>query len=288
MIKKEVADQYQESLRHDEPIGLGVLVSIGLHLLLVAGFTIKAVFFTAPEIDFSQAVRVDLVGLPDKLDPNTALAPQNPEQKESAKPADKKDPSPVPPAPAPKVELPDKQQKPIVENKKAKETKSAEPEAIKIEKNKAKQSSAIAKLKAMDALEKIKADVQSEKKPMAGNGTGRTGAPLIKGNIISAGSSLTGLSKLQHDEYIANLDRHIKEHWTLPEWLAAKDYKAQVRVYIDSRGMLVGKALVKSSGNPTYDDYALATIEKSIPFPIPPEKLTAHLEINGFVVGFPE
>lgn len=288
MIKKEVADQYQETLRHDEPIGLGVLVSIGLHLLLVAGFTIKAIFFTAPEIDFSQAVRVDLVGLPDKLDPNIALAPQNPEQKESAKPAEKKEVSQEVPPPTPKVELPDKKQKPVVETKQTQQPKTSEPDTIKIEKAKAKQSSAIAKLKALDALEKIKEDVQNEKKAISGNGSGRTGGPLIKGNVISAGSSLTGLSKLQHDEYIANLDRHIKEHWTLPEWLASKDYKAQVRVYIDSRGLLVKKALVKSSGNPTYDDYALATIEKSIPFPIPPEKLTAHLEINGFIVGFPE
>lgn len=284
MTKQRPEDSYQELLVHDEPISRGIAVSIGVHVFILAAFTVKAFFFTPPSIDFSQAVRVDIVGLPQKLDPNTILdnpAP-NPEVKPEPTPksepqVESTKPEPLPQKPEPKA---------IAEKTK---TPKADPDSVKIEKStKQKQSSAIAKLKAMEALEKLKNEVKQEAKKTSGTGSAKNASPLIRGNILSPGTALTGLSKLQHDAYISDLDKHIKNHWTLPEWLSTKDYKAQVRVYIDSRGMLVKKVLVKSSGNPTYDDYALETIDKSIPFPAPPEKLTAILEVNGFVVGFPD
>lgn len=280
-------DNYNDLLVHDEPIRRGLAVSIAVHVFIVLFFTVKAAFFTEPNIDFSQAVRVDIVGLPDKMDPNTKLAPATPDQKESAKPLPKEEtpepPAEVKPADAPK--LPEKKAEKVVTEK----TPKADPDALKMSKSaKEKQSSALAKLKAMAALDKLKEEVTQEPKKQSGNGNGKVGGALIKGNVLSPGTALTGLDKLQHDDYIASLDQHIKNNWTLPEWLASKDYKAQVRVYIDKRGQLLKKVLVKSSGNPTYDDYALSTIDKSIPFPMPPEKLTALLEVNGFVVGFPE
>ncbi len=141
----------------------------------------------------------------------------------------------------------------------------------------------------MAALEKIKEDVSEEKKAKeSAAGKANDGAQKIKGNVLSPGTSLTGLTKLQHDTYASDLDRHIKDHWSLPEWLAKRDFKAQARVLIDSRGNILERKIVKSSGNPSYDEEVLATIDRSAPFPAPPEKFLAIVSVEGILIGFPE
>lgn len=277
----------QEVQQQDEQFKRGIGVSFALHALLLSFFTLKAVFFTPEQIDFTQAVRVDMVGLPDKVDPKTLPPPV--EAKENPKPAEK--PAPTP---APVVEKP-------VEKAPPKKVQAVKPElpkhqpkkddGINLEKNKANQQSAIDKLKAMAALEKIKDEVAEEKKkatPPPGTGKDDTGAAKIKGNVVSPGTSLTGLTKLQHETYGADLDRHIKQHWALPEWLAKRDLKAQARVFIDSRGNILDRKIVKSSGNPSYDEEVLSTIDKAAPFPAPPDKFQALVSVDGILIGFPE
>lgn len=271
----------QEHQQQEEQFNRGIGVSFVLHAVLISFFTLKAVFFTPEAIDFTQAVRVDMVGLPDKVDLNTPPPPST--AKENPKPA-KEEPKAVEKpaektpkkADAPKPELPKQQPK--------------KDDSINLEKNKASQQSAIDKLKAMAALEKIKDEVAEEKKktPPAGTGAATTGAAKVKGNMVSPGDSLTGLNKLQHDTYGADLNRHIKQHWEVPEWLAKRDLKAQVVVYLDTRGNVLERKIVKSSGNPEYDEAALATIDKSSPFPAPPEKFQAYVSVNGILIGFPE
>ena len=114
------------------------------------------------------------------------------------------------------------------------------------------------------------------------------GAAKVKGNTISPGTALSGLAKLQHDTYAVDLDHHIKQHWALPEWLANRDFKAQAKVYIDSRGNILGRKIIKTSGNQSYDDEVLATIDRSAPFPAPPEKFVSIVEVDGILIGFPE
>ena len=45
----------------------GLLISAGAHVVIVILLTIQVVFFKPEMIDVSQAVRVDMVDLPDKL-----------------------------------------------------------------------------------------------------------------------------------------------------------------------------------------------------------------------------
>lgn len=201
---------------------------------------------------------MDLVALPDKIS-----APPAPEPSPAPEPTKPIEPAKAEPAKTEPAKVP-----------------KADPKGGEIS-LKEKQRNALNRLKAMAAVDKIKQEVQKDSKP--------TGKPeKFKGNILSPGSELTGVNKLQHEEYISALDRHIKEHWTLPEWLAKKDYTAQVRVRIDEDGEILGKQLVKSSGNPTYDDIVLATVDQAAPFPVPPEKFAAIVSVNGILIGFPE
>ncbi|WP_413559346.1 TonB family protein [Bdellovibrio sp. HCB209] len=256
----------------------GLVVSIVFHVGLVLFFIVKAAFFTPESIDFTQAVRVDMVGLPDKLDPNNL--PPKPEAKENPKPAPKPEPV-VEKKPEPKVEP-----KPEVKLP----TKTAKKDdGINLEKTKSKQQDALEKLKAMAAIEKLKEEESKPKPaPVSGTGKSNTTAAPVKGNVLSAGTSLTGLDKLQHDTYGADLDRHIKQHWALPEWLAKRDLKAQAKVFIDSRGNILERKITKSSGNPSYDEAVIETIDRSAPFPAPPEKFVTYLSVNGILIGFPE
>lgn len=273
-----------ETEQQNEQFTRGIGVSFALHALLLSFFTLKAVFFTPEQIDFTQAVRVDMVGLPDKVDPKTLPAPS--EAKENPKPV------PTPKA-EPVVEKPAEKAPPKKVEAVKPELPKHQPkkdDGINLEKNKANQQSAIEKLKAMAALEKIKDEVAEEKKKTPPPGTGKddSGAAKVKGNMVSPGTSLTGLTKLQHETYGADLDRHIKQHWALPEWLAKRDLKAQARVYIDTRGNILGRKIVKSSGNPSYDEEVLATIDRAAPFPAPPDKFQAVVSVDGILIGFPE
>lgn len=268
-------EEYEvETPQESESLSGGLKVSLVLHALLLCFFTVNTIFFSPETIDYAAAVRVDLVGLPDKIEPKT-LPPT--EKKEA------------------KAELPPKpeEKKPPVAEKKAPEPKAKpaavkEKDAVKLDKNKAKQKDAMEKLKAMAALDKIKDEIAEEKKKEAAAGKDKAGAAKIKGNILAPGTALTGLSKLQHDTYVADLDTHIKKNWAIPEWLAKKDYKAQVRLKMDDRGNILSRQIVKASGNPSYDEEVLATIDRSAPFPPPPEKLVSIVMNDGILIGFPE
>lgn len=249
---KPYPDDLKKSLIH----------SLVAHILLVAFFSVKMVFFPNEDLTYQAAVRVDLVALPDKID--------------WANP-------PAPPPPPATTEKPEEKTAPPQQEIKIKEkTTVKEPDTISLKK---KQKEALAKLKAMEAIERIKQEAAKEKTTSNSKATKDF---KFKGNILSPGTELTGLNKLQHEEYIVNLDRHIKQYWTLPEWLAKKDYSAQIRVRIDDRGRVISKQLVRSSGNSAYDDIVIATIDKASPFPQPPEKFSAIVSVNGILIGFPE
>lgn len=265
-----------------------------LHVVVVAFFTVRAVFFTPESIRFDSAVRVDMVALPDKAMPDK-LAPLGPDKPDDNKnePA-KPEPKPEPKAHSkPELKTPPKQAakpepKPVEKAPKTKDVK--DPEAINLAKEK-KQKAALEKLKAMSALDEIRAEEEKESKKAAAAAAAAkpSGATAkVKGNILSPGTELTGISKLQHDNYLATLDQQIKRNWVLPQWLAKKPLRAQVRIRLNDKGEVIRREIALSSGNSSYDDLALDTIDRSAPFPPPPEKFVQILEVTGLLVGFPE
>lgn len=261
----------KEPNQNEESLGKGLKVSLILHALLVSFFTLRAVFFSSEPIDYQAAVRVDIVGLPEKT--QTLPTPAPPAKKET------------PPEPPKPEKPPVAEQKPTPKPPEPKVVAKKEPDAVNLNKAKAKQKEALEKLKAMAALDKIKDDVASENKQAAAK---TAAASKVRGNVLSPGTALTGLSKLQHDSYIADLDVHIKKNWAIPEWLAKKDYKAQVLLKIDDRGNILSRQIVRSSGNPSYDEEVLQTVDKSAPFPNPPEKFVSLVKFDGILIGFPE
>ncbi len=236
----------------------GLKWSVIAHAIVFMIFGVKTAFFQSEGIDYSAAIRVDIVALPEKLDPDQ-ISMVKPEEKFQ----EKTNP----------VTLPDK-----------KSNTPKDSDAINLNQRKSKQQEALEKLKKQSAIDKIKNDVEREKSSQ----DALKKITQVKGNILSPGTSLTGLNKLQHENYIADLDRHIKERWALPEWMAKRELKAQARVRIDEKGQIISREISKSSGNLNYDEIVLDTIDQSAPFPIPPGKFAAIVGVQGIVIGFPE
>jgi colicin import membrane protein len=249
-----------------------LLISIILHVSLFLVMTVKVYFFPMERPEFIRSVRVDLVALPDK-DPEEG--PQGAE-KPPAEVAKTKEEAKKKPEEA--VKLPP--EKPTKKEKVAKKEKPKKPESKKEDTKaltKDRQNSA---LKRLEALAKIKKMNEIKKDAAEGK--------AYKGNQLSEGNSLTGIEKIQHDQYLSQLDQHIKKNWQLPEWLSQKNLTAAVLVRFDESGSILEKRLTRSSGNTSFDNQALQSITISAPLPPPPENLVSYFKVRGIELRFPE
>lgn len=242
-------------------LGRSIWISAGAHSVLIAGLLFRAVVAPVEPIQIRTAIRVDVVDLPMKNPEPPNLAP--PTQEPPATP-----PKTLPPAPP--VEAPIKPPPP------APEVGAKKPDV------KRGQKQALARLKALDALSRIKREVDREKAFEAAR-------PLpIKGNQISKGNSLTGLEKIEYDRYFDEIRSKVLSEWSLPQWLADAPLRASIMVLIDERGFVTRKMVNRSSGNEVFDAKALEAIDASSPFPEPPQRLRGLLSTNGIVFNFPE
>jgi colicin import membrane protein len=238
-----------------------VKVSVISHVCLFAALFIQAFVFTEVQIPYEKAVRVDFVGLPDKL-PEIEMPDAPANKKEAAKESAKEKPKEI--------------------AKKELVKKPKEPDAIKLDKSKSKQKKALEKLKQMEALEQIQKDLDAENKKKAA----AAAAKKFAGNVVSPGTSLTGVNKLQAETYIDDVHRHMIAHWALPEYLKNRSLKTYVLVKFDENGNVLEKSVTKSSGNPSFDEYVLNAIDQSSPVPPPPSKFARISSLQGFSFVF--
>lgn len=293
--KKYKKDDFKNSL----------VLSLVLHVAVILLFLIKFIFFSKPVIDLSQAISVNMEDFQDtdRL-PKKNIVGANTKTSDSDKLPQKmqKTEPELPPKSQPE---PPTEKKEIVE--KNRPDKPSEKEVIKsvvdqnsINLSKSKQKEAISKLKKLSALEKIKQDLKneslekiksSEAKAVASTKESKD-SKLSKGEyktrIIAAGSEISGLDKMQANNYLREVDQSIKQFWALPQWLITKSFKAQALVKFNTAGEILSVKIVSSSGNNSYDQYCLQAIEKAAPFPKVPEKLSEKFSIDGIIIGFPE
>jgi outer membrane biosynthesis protein TonB len=240
-----------------------ILISLGFHLAIFVLLTVKILFFPSDTPEYTRAMRVDVVALPEKQ-----VAPPQPEPTPPRPTVNKEKPKskPEPPKPKPK---PKKvvTKKPVLPKPKK---KKVEEKQVKEEQN-----SALARLR---ALQKLK-----NKDDKAG------GQPLeYKGNELSKGNSLTGLAKLHHQDYLDQLDSHIRSYWNLPEWLADGNLRASVLLLISRNGAIRSKSFVLKSGNDLFDQHVFSTLDKASPLPTPPPDLINFYATKGVEIRFPE
>jgi colicin import membrane protein len=256
MLEKEKAS---EENKVKKPFQKEIKASLLFHAIVLGAFSLKNIIFSSPSIDYKSAIRVDIVGLPDKI---TSPMPPQKSEEPAAKAEEKK------PEPPKKEEAVKPEEKVVPKAETKKDVKDV-------------QKNALEKLKALD---KIKNTVNTEKAQT--DAIERLKKQEFRGNNLAAGNSLTGTDKFQYDAYIGELDSHVKGFWDLPRWLSEDQLKTVVKVKIDARGFVIFKQIVSSSGNSAYDEVAIQTVTKASPFPVPPGKFRGTLEVHGFNVEF--
>jgi colicin import membrane protein len=279
-VRTQTASPQQELLRsNDASFKKALGYSIGLHVLLFIIFAVRAVIYPASDaLNLEDAIRVDIVALPDKksaeLPPLPAPAAPEPPKKapvEESKPQPKTPPKPEPVKVAPPV-----------------------PEAPKVnlEKTKKDQAAALKRLEALERIERMQkaesAAKASESKPAKPAVTGDVQpGSVVKGNTVSQGNSLTGLQRDAHRGYLATVQQQVKRAWRLPQWMANANYSARVRIWVDSSGSVIKKQMIRSSGNPDFDERVMNSIEQAGALPAPPADLVNVLAVDGLDADFP-
>lgn len=270
MLQEEAVKPRPDNLK--KSIG----ISVALHSLVLSLFLLRTLFFSEPMIDLSQAITVSVGEMPDPQRlPEKARTPEPaPPTPEPDDPAPAETVKEREPEPSAKAEAPPEPEEPRLPPK---ETPKNE---TRLEKNKARQKAALNKVRKMSAVEKIRQELNRE-------AASRPRAPA-KPRVIAAGTALSGLDRLQADDYLSAVDRNIKQVWTLPQWLMNKPLRAQVLVKFNIQGQIISTQITASSGNSTYDQYCLQAVEKAAPFPRVPDKLSEKFSVDGIVIGFPE
>ncbi|NQZ02611.1 MAG: TonB C-terminal domain-containing protein [Bdellovibrionales bacterium] len=235
-----------------------IVLSVAVHVVLFLAFTVKAYIFPSEPIELRSAIRIDVVGLPDKTEPKKVA------------PKPKK----------PKV----KPQKPKTVKTKTKPKKLTNKPKVDLNKAKTKQQQALEKLQAMAAIEKMKQEMAQQKDAQP------EPEPTVefKGNVVTSGSDIGGLPGLDFDKYYSEMSAHVKQQWSLPGWLASANLRAEAAVTVDEKGFVTSKRIYTSSGNEVFDDLVLQTVEKASPLPPPPSRLKSVLALKGMILAFPD
>lgn len=228
-------------------------ISLAIHFALAFAMTLKNLMLPSEQIIIQNAIRVDMVALPDKVE-SVAPAPTAPE-----KPT------------------------PVIKNEPQKEKAMTKADPKKA------QQDALNKLKQRDALEKLlKKQSAAAKESTSDAPAPRPTKNLNAGNQISQGDSVTGLERIAFDEYISQLKNVVNTNFSVPGWMTESTFKSTVEVVIDSGGQILKRTLVKPSGNSTFDSAALSAVDNSNPFPPAPERLTRGWGSFTIQFNFPD
>lgn len=237
---------------------------------------LKTLVFPSEPPEYTPALRVDVVGLPDILKKDlhkvrSRKSKGDAEKTEAARPAEPKKPDPD------VIAL--KKKKEAEARKRAEEKRRAElREKREEERRRKKIKSALSRIKALDRIDKVR-DGGAEK---------AADSQVIKGNQVSRGSTLTGDAKeTAETSYLDTLREQVKSNWALPVWLARQNHSAQLKIFLDSSGRVHRMRFTKPSGNRQFDDAVRQAVEDSQPFPEPPDDLKTTLLIRGVTLGFP-
>lgn len=256
-----------------------IVVSIFAHVGVLLFFILRAVIYPSEPLRLENAIRVDMVALPDKMQkvPNVpAVETKVPPAPEPAKPEPVKPEPPSPPV-AVKPELP----KPPSPKAAVEAPKKPDSPKVNLDKAKRDQEAALKRLEALEKIERMsKTADATAAKPAA-----RPPQP-VKGNAISKGNSLTGVTRLEHQGYLEQVDGSVKGHWNLPGYLKNGKFGGTVKIFVDENGVVTKRQIVKSSGNEIFDNRALAAVDAANPLPKPPESLTGILSVDGMILEF--
>ena len=154
--------------------------------------------------------------------------------------------------------------------------------------------------KRKDFLSKLKTignkKVESEGKQQAEKGLyGEKDSALknlvLSGNKLKSGTQMTGegnageLTAFQ--AYTIRLPDIVRPQWRLPSFLADKNLKCRIRIWLNPNGEVTRLAVHQSSGEPEYDQRAMDAIRAAAPFPQFNDSFGRRIQNGDVILGFP-
>ncbi|MGE4652059.1 MAG: TonB C-terminal domain-containing protein [Myxococcota bacterium] len=206
--------------------------SLALHV----GLLVVVLVAPAPSgVAMPRAIRVDLVAAP-------------------STPA----PKPAPPAP-PKAPPPPALKKKIVLPERPRAVKSAprpppkRPREVVLE----------PEIREEKSLEEVLAEMRGDAGEVAP-------APVVAAREPSARNAQAVPQEVL--EWVRAVKRHVRRAWVVPRGFRSQMLETHVMVELDASGRVIGRPrVVRTSGNPWFDDGVVRGIDKASPLPAPPE-----------------
>ena len=84
--------------------------------------------------------------------------------------------------------------------------------------------------------------------------------------------------------YINTIEEQTRRNWNLPKHLTDNYFRVQIEIKLNERGEVVEKRLITSSQNELFDKMVLQAVEKSSPFPFPPDAIKRTLQKEEWIV----
>ncbi len=241
-----LADERRRRLRH------ALLGSIVAHVACVALLGLAP---EPPPLLLPQAITVDLV----------AALPAPPAPPVS-KPEPKALPAPAPPKPKVKI-LPKEAPTPVAKPKpKPKPEAKPEPKPEPVIRRRERPK----ELAYEDALAKLRGDLgEQAPAPPAPEPVARAEAPAA---AASSGSRKGVLVAPELAAWTLAVMRHVRSNWIMPADFRDSGLAAQLEIEVAIDGRVIGTPkVVRSSGNPYFDDNAVRAVEKASPLPRAPK-----------------
>lgn len=114
---------------------------------------------------------------------------------------------------------------------------------------------------------------------------------LALGNKLQEGQALTGdnvgNSGDLFDQYAVLITDIVRANWKLPAYLADKDLRCTIQLFISKTGQVIRTKKITSSGNEDYDDFALSAIKKVESLPAPDKAILSRVLSGEIALAFP-
>ncbi len=265
-------DWYDESLAdHRRRLRNGILFSLAVHAALVAAFVIAPPRPLAPR---PEVLQVELIAATPGAPTGQRPSPPPPPPESKAPPPPPEAPPPAPPAPpvakAPVQVLPEETpgriRKAPPEKRKAKVVAKAEPRPRRPKKEEAlSYEDAMAALDQELGVDETADLLQPVPKTSESDVSSGLSEPVSKSRPgVSISPELA--------EWNRKVQRLIRSRWVIPAAFRNRGLETGLELRLAASGDLIGEPrVVRSSGDPYFDDNAVRAVMKVAPLPSPPE-----------------
>lgn len=138
--------------------------------------------------------------------------------------------------------------------------------------------------------EKTRSDARRQElmSRLKGKKGGAEGRPVVAGNQLSEGASLTGNIATEADAYNSKLQAHLNRHWRLTDQMLSTGLSARILVKLSADGRIAAKKFLLRSANENFNASVEQALRDAEPFPPPPSNLSRIYLEDGIEWGFPK